>query len=92
MDWKNGKFGEYYRDLYNLPPSAKFVLYILSSKGAISRKELIDQTLLSSRTIGHALRVLLEEGYIKKEKLKKKHRRHKVDKRIVKYALREAFN
>ncbi|TFF88523.1 MAG: ArsR family transcriptional regulator [Promethearchaeota archaeon] len=92
MDWKNSSFSSEYRDLYSLPPSAKFVLYILTQKGSVCRKELIKQTLLSSRTVGHALRVLLDHGYIKKQKLKKRSRRHKVDKRIVVYCLDDTFN
>ncbi|MHA1309491.1 MAG: MarR family transcriptional regulator [Candidatus Helarchaeota archaeon] len=86
MDW-NSQFRNNYRNLYSLPPSAKFVLYILNLKGTISRKELINQTLLSSRTIGHALKILLENGLIRKERLVKKSRRDKIDKRIVKYCL-----
>ncbi|MHA1269360.1 MAG: hypothetical protein ACTSPY_06185 [Candidatus Helarchaeota archaeon] len=90
MDW-NTQFGNH-RELYSLPPSAKFVLYILNIKGSISRKELINQTLLSSRTVGHALKILLDHKLIRKEGLKKKSRRDKIDKRIVKYCLNESFN
>ncbi|MBD3230437.1 MAG: hypothetical protein GF329_19815 [Candidatus Lokiarchaeota archaeon] len=92
MDWKNSLFASEFRDLYSLPPSAKFVLYILTQKGSVCRKDLIEQTLLSSRTVGHALKVLLDHGYIEKQKPKKKNRKHKVDKRIVIYSIVDDLN
>ncbi|MHA1231834.1 MAG: hypothetical protein ACTSRP_17475 [Candidatus Helarchaeota archaeon] len=91
MDW-NMQFGGNYRQLYSLPPSAKFILYILNIKGSINRKELIEETMLSSRTVGHALKILLEYGYIRKERLVKKSRRDKIDKRVVRYFLNKNPN
>lgn len=79
------------RELYDLPPSGKFVLYILNDQEIASRKQLVNQTLLSSRTIGHALKVLLNQGYIKKEKPKKKHRRDSIDRRRVFYRLKKGL-
>jgi Fic family protein len=86
MNWK--RMNDNMRELYKLPPSGKFILYILNNQEVATRKQLVNQTLLSSRTIGHALRVLLEEGYIQKEKPEKKHRRDSIDRRRVLYRLR----
>jgi DNA-binding MarR family transcriptional regulator len=88
MDWKRTSFNDDMRKLYKLPPSGKFVLYILNDQEIASRKQLINQTLLSSRTIGHALKLLLQEGYIKKEKPKKKHPGDNIDNRRILYRLK----
>ncbi|MBD3229959.1 MAG: MarR family transcriptional regulator [Candidatus Lokiarchaeota archaeon] len=90
MDWKKSPFDGKMRKLYDLPPSGKFVLYILDKQGIADRKQLVNQTLLSSRTIGSALKVLLDLGYIKKEKPKKEHRGDSIDNRKVLYRLRRS--
>ena len=88
MTWENNMTTNSFRAIYNLPPSAKFILYILNRKGETSRKEIINETLLSSRTVGHALKVLLDSNLV--EKLKptiRKHPKSRIDHRIVKYRM-----
>ncbi|MBD3230443.1 MAG: hypothetical protein GF329_19845 [Candidatus Lokiarchaeota archaeon] len=86
MDWKRGIYANYYREIRNLPPSAKFVMYILNHLGSATRKDLIRQTLLSSRTIGNALKTLKDLDLIKKEKLVN-NREIVSDKRVIIYKI-----
>jgi DNA-binding transcriptional ArsR family regulator len=87
MMWKEGEYSNIYRRLLKLPPSAKFILYILNEKRReLSRKELINQTLLSSRTIGHSLKILLEMNLIERKKPRPK--KGSYDRRLVKYVLK----
>lgn len=87
MKWKEGEYANIYRKLMGLPPSAKFILYILHERREeLSRKELINQTLLSSRTIGHSLKILLEHKLIERKKPRPK--KGSYDRRIVKYVLK----
>jgi DNA-binding transcriptional ArsR family regulator len=76
---------------YALPPSCKFVFYILERNiEGLTRKELIEVTRVNSRTIGTALRILYESGYIEKSKIKRKGGRDKrPDKRMIKYILKK---
>ena len=82
------------RKIMKLPPSAKFIIYLLK-KGPMNRKRLIQETLMPDRTVGFALKLLLEEGFITKEsstfKTKKssteKSRRRRQDRRIINYNL-----
>jgi hypothetical protein len=55
-----------YKKLSNLPPSAKFILYILKNKGILNRKTIEYETMLPKRTIGAALTLLLEKALILK--------------------------
>ena len=87
MTWAKELSSKNFRDIYNLPPSAKFILYVLNKKGATSRKDIISETLLSSRTVGHALKLLLESKLIEKVKPTREKPKSKVDNRIVKYKL-----
>ncbi|TFF85693.1 MAG: hypothetical protein EU551_03500 [Promethearchaeota archaeon] len=73
------------RRLYKLSPSAKFIFYIMNQKGAVNREYLSKQTLLSSRTIGQALKLLLEWDLI--ERIKVSDINKGDDKRLVKYRL-----
>ena len=81
------------RDLLKLPPSCKFVLYLLKQKGPLNRKRIIFETNMPDRTVGFAIRMLLKKGFINKEDsnsankelLKERRRRHKIDHRIASY-------
>ena len=73
------------RSLYKLSPSAKFILYIINQKGTVNREYLRKQTLLSNRTIGQALKILLEWGLIEKVNFNDIDMVN--DKRLVKYRL-----
>ncbi|MHA1270233.1 MAG: hypothetical protein ACTSPY_10640 [Candidatus Helarchaeota archaeon] len=87
MNWENDLSSKTFRTIYNLPPSAKFILYILNKKGATSRKDIINETLLSSRTVGHALKLLLDSNLIVKIRPSREKPKSKVDNRVVKYQL-----
>ena len=50
-----------YEKLEKLPPSAKLVFKTLESKGQMTQKELIRETILPSRTVRYALNRLKEE-------------------------------
>ncbi|MDD1776537.1 MAG: hypothetical protein LUQ65_00075, partial [Candidatus Helarchaeota archaeon] len=81
------------RELLKLPPSAKFILYLLKQKGPMNRKRIIFETNMPDRTVGFAIRMLLKKGFIikeasnnaNKELLREGRRRHKVDHRIASY-------
>lgn len=55
--------------LEGLPPSAKFVYRILEYEGGLTLREIISKTLLPPRTVRHALKILVEGGFLKKEYL-----------------------
>ncbi len=55
------------KDLFNMPPSSKLLLKTLEYEGTTTQKELVNKTLLPSRTVRLALRQLLEKGYIKRK-------------------------
>lgn len=47
-------------DVYDLPPSAKLVFKLLEYDGEMTQKELVDETMLSARTVRFALEKLTE--------------------------------
>ena len=49
-----------------LPPSAKVIYKILSYEEALTQKEIINETYLPSRTVRHALNILLKKKLISK--------------------------
>ncbi|MFP3216103.1 MAG: ATP-NAD kinase [Vulcanisaeta sp.] len=51
----------------DLPPSAKFILKILEYEGQLTPKEIIEKTMLPSRTVRHALNILMRRGLIHKQ-------------------------
>jgi Fic family protein len=57
----------------------------MNQKEIVNREYLSRQTLLSSRTIGQALKMLLEYGLI--ERIKSCDKNKDIDKRLVKYRL-----
>ncbi|MFX1277929.1 MAG: MarR family transcriptional regulator [Promethearchaeota archaeon] len=52
--------------LVSLPPSGKFILYLLKRLGPLTQKDIIKKTLLSKRTVVYSLKKLQEENFIKK--------------------------
>jgi predicted DNA-binding protein (UPF0278 family) len=82
-----------YQKILDLPPAAKFILYILEIKQCMNRGDIIKETLLPKRTVGSALTVLLEENFIRKvegDELKQLdcNYRKKIDYRQVYYQLK----
>ena len=85
----------FHRIIMKLPPSAKFVMYLLKLKGALNRKKIIQQTIMPDRTVGFALKLLLELNLIRKEfpsEMRQKaavkgRRRRRIDRRITNYTL-----
>ena len=83
------------RAIMKLPPSAKFILYLLKLKGSLNRKRIIQETMMPDRTVGFALKMLLDKGLIYKEDPSKsrqaltqgRRRRRKQDRRITNYNL-----
>ncbi|NVM55737.1 MAG: hypothetical protein HWN66_18705 [Candidatus Helarchaeota archaeon] len=82
------------REIMKLPPSAKFILFLLKLKGSMNRKRIIQETMMPDRTVGFALKLLLDKNLIEKERAgsKKslvygKRRRRKQDRRIANYNL-----
>ncbi|MHA1130643.1 MAG: hypothetical protein ACTSRC_17030 [Candidatus Helarchaeota archaeon] len=88
------------RRVMKLPPSAKFILYLLKLKGPMNRKRLIQETLMPDRTVGFALKLLLNEQIIEKEdpaaarqRLPKgKRKRKRQDRRITNYTLTSSMH
>ena len=84
------------RKILELPPSAKFILYLLKLKGPMNRKWIIQETMMPDRTVGFALRLLLHEGLIERESYDDTRQRvaaqgrrrvRKQDRRITNYTL-----
>lgn len=50
-----------YEKLERLPPSAKLVFKVLETKGQMTQKEIINETILPSRTVRYAINRLKEE-------------------------------
>ncbi|MHA1263862.1 MAG: hypothetical protein ACTSRS_01385 [Candidatus Helarchaeota archaeon] len=83
------------REIMKLPPSAKFILYLLKFRGPLNRKRIIQETMMPDRTVGFALKMLLEKQLIKKEEPDYspnkfsggRRKRRKRDRRITNYNL-----
>ena len=54
------------RKLYDAPPSVKYIYRLLELIGPMSRSEIEEERLLPPRTVGYALRILLEKRLIVK--------------------------
>ncbi|MHA2390712.1 MAG: MarR family transcriptional regulator [Promethearchaeota archaeon] len=52
--------------LLSLPPSSKFVLYLLKRVGPLTQKDIIKKTLLPKRTVVYSLKKLHEDNFVKK--------------------------
>jgi hypothetical protein len=55
---------EFYQKIIDLPPAAKFILYILDVKKVLNRKAIEKETLLPKRTVGTSLTILLQSKLI----------------------------
>ncbi|MFX1479693.1 MAG: MarR family transcriptional regulator [Promethearchaeota archaeon] len=55
-----------HQKLISLPPSCKFILYILKRIGPLTQKDIIKKSLLPKRTVVFSLKKLLEVNFIKK--------------------------
>jgi len=55
-----------HRKLVSLPPSAKFILYLLKRNGILNQQEILKKSLLSKRTIVFSLNKLHQEDFIRK--------------------------
>ena len=81
------------REILRLPPSAKFILFLLKIKGPLNRKRIIQETMMPDRTVGFALKKLLEKNLIQKVDLdvsphsgsQKRRRNRRKDRRITNY-------
>jgi len=87
------------REISSLPPSAKFIIYLLKNKGVMNRKEIILNTLMPDRTVGFALKLLKEKNLIEiadpkkllnEREMPRRKRRMKIDRRITNYNLTSA--
>ncbi|MFX1590662.1 MAG: MarR family transcriptional regulator [Promethearchaeota archaeon] len=54
------------KKLISLPPSSKFILYLLKRNGPLTQKDLIRRSLLPKRTVVFSLKKLHESKFIKK--------------------------
>ncbi|WP_458185176.1 winged helix-turn-helix transcriptional regulator [Haladaptatus sp. NG-WS-4] len=51
----------------DLPPSAKLVFKVLEYKGALTQKQIVDESMLSARTVRYALERLEEIGVVEED-------------------------
>ena len=54
------------KKLISLPPSSKFILYLLKRNGPLTQKDITRSSLLPKRTVVYSLRKLYEEDFIRK--------------------------
>jgi DNA-binding MarR family transcriptional regulator len=52
--------------LISLPPSGKFILYLLKRMGPLTQKDIIKTTLLPKRTVVYSLKKLYDDNFVKK--------------------------
>ena len=52
--------------LNSLPPSCKYILYILKRTGPLNQQNIIKRSLLPKRTVVFSLKKLSEEDFIRK--------------------------
>lgn len=55
-----------HQKLISLPPSCKFVLYLLKRVGPLTQKDIIKKSLLPKRTVVFSLQKLLEASFVRK--------------------------
>ena len=83
------------REIMKLPPSAKFILYLIKLRGPLNRKRIIEETLMPDRTVGFALKMLMDKNFIHKVNVgnvqrpatQGRRRRRRKDRRITNYDL-----
>jgi predicted transcriptional regulator len=51
-------------EIDDLPPSAKLVFKVLEYKGSLTQKEIVDESMLSARTVRYALERLEDIGVV----------------------------
>ncbi|MBO3769899.1 MAG: NAD(+)/NADH kinase [Candidatus Brockarchaeota archaeon] len=56
-------------DISSLPPSAKLILKVLEYEGPLTQKDIVKKTMLPTRTVRHALAILVGKNFIKKKPL-----------------------
>lgn len=56
-------------DISSLPPSAKLVLKVLEYEGPLTQKDIVKKTMLPTRTVRHALAILVGNSFVKKKPL-----------------------
>lgn len=54
------------KKLISLPPSSKFILYLLKRNGPLTQKDIIRSSLLPKRTVVFSIKKLYEENFIRK--------------------------
>ncbi|WP_115865187.1 helix-turn-helix transcriptional regulator [Halorussus litoreus] len=54
-------------DIDDLPPSAKLVFKVLEYKGALTQKQIVEESMLSARTVRYALERLEELGVVEED-------------------------
>ncbi|MFX0034880.1 MAG: MarR family transcriptional regulator [Candidatus Hermodarchaeota archaeon] len=52
--------------LISLPPSSKFILYLLKRNGPLTQEEIMKRSLLPSRTVVYSLKKLYDLNFIRK--------------------------
>lgn len=55
-----------HKKLISLPPSGKFILYLLKRKGPLSQRQIIKKSLLPKRTVVYSLKKLVEQDFVRK--------------------------
>ncbi|WP_137283860.1 helix-turn-helix transcriptional regulator [Halorussus salinisoli] len=54
-------------DIDDLPPSAKLVFKVLEYKGALTQKQIVEESMLSARTVRYALERLEELDVVEED-------------------------
>jgi len=54
-------------DITDLPPSAKLVFKVLEYKGPLTQKGIVEESMLSARTVRYALERLEEVGVVEED-------------------------
>lgn len=54
-------------DIDELPPSAKLVFKVLEYNGALTQKQIVEESMLSARTVRYALERLEELGVVQED-------------------------
>lgn len=55
-----------HKKLISLPPSSKFILYLLKRTGPLNQRQIIKKSLLPKRTVVYSLKKLGEREFIRK--------------------------
>ncbi len=55
------------KEIDDLPPSAKLVFKVLEYKGSLTQKQIVNESMLSARTVRYALERLEEIGVVEED-------------------------